>query len=56
MFHFALKQFIQSSKLKHARRFLDKICSLDCVDLIEHGVIVDWQFFINTEKKVVWHI
>ena len=56
MFHFALKQFIQSSKLKHAGRFLDKICGLDCVDLIEHGVIVDWQFFINTEKKVIWHI
>jgi len=56
VFHFALEQFIQPSKLEHTGRFLDKISSLDCIDLVKHGVIVDRQFLINTEKKVIWHI
>lgn len=51
--YFALKKLVKPAKVKQSCGFSQEEGGLDCVYFIEHGVIVDWQFFEDANKEVI---
>lgn len=53
MFYFAFEEFIKASELEQTGTLPEEVGSLDGVDPIEHGVVVDGYFFVDEAEEVV---
>jgi len=51
--YFAIKQFIQSAKIKQSSRCPQKEGGFHRVYFIQHGIVVDGQFFKNTNQEMI---
>ena len=53
MFYLALEQLVEASELEQAGALPEEVGSLDGVDPIKHGVVVDGYFFVDEAEEVV---
>lgn len=56
MFHLAFKELVESAELEHAGGLLDEVGDIDGDDAVEHGVVVDGEFFVDIEEEVVGEV